>query len=637
VSQPEPEGNPDVPSIFAELKRRNVIRVALLYGLAAWVILQAAGLLFGLLELPNWAGKLVLGLLLLGFPLVLLFSWIYELTPDGIKRESLIDRSGSVAREGGRKLNIAIAALLVLTIAIVVGDRLLPDTAPGRAAPTAADFASTPPVTGDRSARSAVAGPSIAVLPFVDMSSTRDNEYFSDGLTEELLNSLAKIRALKVAGRTSSFAYKGKDVDLRDIGKALGVAHVLEGSVRKADNRLRITAQLVSAADGYHLWSETYDREMTDVFAIQSDIAEQVAKAMQVTLLGDDVARMQAGGTTDPEAHNDYLRGMYFLNLGSREDSLRKAVASFEKALERDPDYAQAWIGLGGTWSWIMANGWSSVNESRPHMQRAADRARQLAPNLAGGYQLQSTLLSFVDLNWAEALPMAERAMALEPANSDVLRQYAYIANNIGRHDEAIAAAKRALEIDPGLSNNRLELGVDYLWARRYAEAEPVFRELIARDPEFPRARYNLGVCRYLQGDAAGALELFQQEPLEWMNQTGRALALHALGRRQDADAAFGELVQISGKSASYQQAQVAAQWDDADLAFKMLDQALEVRDLGVSRVLIDPLLDPIRADPRFRKVVERAGLLPFMDKDAAAGTNNGRNGALAPITRLIY
>jgi TolB-like protein/Tfp pilus assembly protein PilF len=616
VSQPAPEGTLDVPSIFAELKRRNVIRVALLYGLAAWVILQAAGLLFGLLELPNWAGKLVLGLLLLGFPLVLLFSWIYELTPDGIKRESLIDPSEAVPGPGGRKLNIAIAALLVLTIAIVVGDRLVPDTVP-----TAAESASTSPPTRDRPLLPAVAGPSIAVLPFVDMSSSKDNEYFSDGLTEELLNSLAKIRALKVAGRTSSFAYKGKDVDLRVIGKALGVAHVLEGSVRKAGNQLRITAQLISAADGYHLWTETYDREMTDIFAIQSDIAEQVAKAMQVTLLGDDRARMQAGGTTDPEAHNDYLRGMYFLNLGSREESLRKAVASFEKALARDPDYAQAWIGLGGTWSWIMANAWSSVNESRPHIQRAADRARQLAPNLAGGYQLQATLLAFVDLNWAEALPMAERAMALEPANPDVLRQYAYITNNIGRHDEAIAAAKRALEIDPGLSNNRLELGVDYLWARRYAEAESVFRELIARDPEFPRARYNLGVCRYLQGDSAGALELFEQEPLEWMNQTGRALALRALGRRHDADAAFGELVQISGKSASYQQAQVAAQWGDADLAFKMLDQALKVQDLGASRLLIDPLLDPIRTDSRFRKAVERAGLLPFMQKDAAAGT----------------
>jgi adenylate cyclase len=487
-------GERGVSSIFTELKRRNVIRVALLYGLAAWIILQVAGLLFGLLELPNWAGKLVLGLLLLGFPLVLLFSWIYELTPDGIRRESQIDRSEAAAGPGVRKLNIAIVALLVLTIAIVAIDRLLPDTASVLAAKTAADSASIPPATASRAASTAAAGPSIAVLPFVDMSASRDNEYFSDGLTEELLNSLAKIRTLKVAGRTSSFAYKGKDVDLRVIGKALGVAHVLEGSVRKAGNRLRITAQLVSAADGYHLWSETYDRDMTDVFAIQSDIAEQVAQAMQVTLLGEDRARMQAGGTTDPEAHNDYLRGRYFMNLGSREDTLRKAVASFEKALARDPDYAQAWIGLGGTWAWIMANGWSSVEESRSHIQRAADRARQLAPNLAGGYFLQSTLLAFVDLNWAEALSMAERAVALEPANSEVLRRYAYITNVIGRHDEAIDAARRGLEIDPGLSDNRLELGVDYLWARRYPEAEAVFRELMARDPEFPRARYNLGM-----------------------------------------------------------------------------------------------------------------------------------------------
>ena len=506
-------GERGVLSIFTELKRRNVIRVALLYVLAAWILLQVAGLLFGLLELPSWAGKLVLGLLLLGFPLVLLFSWIYELTPDGIRRESQIDRSEAVPEPGVRKLNIAIVALLVLTIAIVAIDRLVPDRASIPTAKTAADSASVSPATADRAASTAAAGPSIAVLPFVDMSASRDNEYFSDGLTEELLNSLAKIRALKVAGRTSSFAYKGKDVDLRVIGKALGVAHLLEGSVRKAGNRLRITAQLVSAADGYHLWSETYDRDMTDVFAIQSDIAEQVAKAMQVTLLGEDRTRMQAGGTTDPEAHNDYLRGIYFLNLGSREDSLRKAVASFEKALARDPDYAEAWIRLGGTWAWIMANGWVEIDEARRHIERAGERARTLAPNLAGGYFLQSTLLAFVDLNWAEALSMAERAVALEPANSEVLRRYAYITNVIGRHDEAIDAAKQALEIDPGLSDNRLELGVDYLWARRYPEAEVVFRELMARDPEFPRARYNLGVCRYVQGDPAGALALFEEEP----------------------------------------------------------------------------------------------------------------------------
>jgi TolB-like protein/tetratricopeptide (TPR) repeat protein len=558
--------------------------------------------------------------LLLGFPLVLLFSWIYELTPDGIRRESQIDRSEATVGSGARKVNIAIVALLVLTIAIVVIDRLVPDGASIPAAKTAADSASVSPSTAGRAALPA-AGPSIAVLPFVDMSASRDNEYFSDGLTEELLNSLAKIRTLKVAGRTSSFAYKGKDVDLRVIGKALGVAHVLEGSVRKAGNRLRITAQLVSAADGYHLWSETYDRDMTDVFAIQSDIAEQVAQAMQVTLLGEDRARMQAGGTTDPEAHNDYLRGRYFMNLGSREDTLRKAVASFEKALARDPDYAQAWIGLGGTWAWIMATGWSSVKESRPHIQRAADRARQLAPNLAGGYFLQSTLLAFVDLNWAEALSLAERAVALEPANSEVLRRYAYITNVIGRHDEAIDAAKQALEIDPGLSDNRLELGVDYLWARRYPEAETVFRELIARDPEFPRARYNLGVCRYVQGDPAGALALFEEEPLDWMRRTGRSLALHALGRRKEADAAFDEMIRLDGTSGSYQQAQVAAQRGDSDLAFKMLEQAFEVQDLGVSRVLIDPLLDPIRADPRFHKVLKRAGLLPFMERDTAAKT----------------
>ena len=622
MPQTEPEDGRGARSLLSELKRRNVIRVALLYALAAWLILQVAGLLFGILELPGWASKLVLGMLLLGFPLVLLFSWIYELTPQGIQRESGIDRSADAAGPGARKLNIAIAALLLLTIAIVVADRLVPEARLDHATPQAADASPPAAASAPHPASSAVAGPSIAVLPFVDMSASRDNEYFSDGLTEELLNSLAKIRSLKVAGRTSSFAYKGKDLDLRVIAQALGVAHVLEGSVRKAGNRLRITAQLINAADGYHLWSETYDREMTDVFAIQTDIAEQVAKAMQLTLLGDDRARMQAGGTTDTEAHNDFLRGIYFRNLGSREDTLRKATDAYEKAVARDPGYAQAWIELGGAWSALMANGWVSVAEGRAQMERASERARTLAPNLAGGYLIQSSVLGYLEHDYPAAMALAERSLELEPANPDALRRVAYMANIVGRHDAAIAAARKALEIDPGLADNLLELGVDYLWARRCPEAETVLRELTARYPEFPRARYNLGVCRYLQGDYTGALALFEAEPLTWMKRTGRAVALHKLGRRSEAEAAFEELVRFEGKESSYQQAQVSAQWGDADAAFRQLDAAFEVGDLGVSRLIIDPFMDPLRKDPRFREAIKRAGLLPYLDTHVIAGAN---------------
>jgi len=410
-------------SLIEELKRRNVIRVAVLYVVVAWLLMQVADVGMSALELPTWTGKLVLFLLALGFPVVLIFSWVYELTPEGIKRESEVDRTQSVTQETGRKLNITIAVLLVAAIGAVVVDRLVPE-APAPAEPAVETTPAPPPETVTQAPTSVeppapqVAEASIAVLPFVDMSPNRDNEYFSDGLTEELLNALAKIRALKVAGRTSSFAYKGKDQDLRVIGEELGVAHLLEGSVRMAGNQLRITAQLINAEDGYHLWSETYDRELNDVFAIQTDIAEHVAEALQVTLLGEDVARMQAGGTTDIEAYNDYLRGIYYLNQGSREEETKQGVAALESALARDPAYAHAWYSLGISMSVLIANAWAPIDESWVRLEEAARQARRHAPELGGGYALDAYLLTYRDFRWQEGVASMRRAAALEPSPS---------------------------------------------------------------------------------------------------------------------------------------------------------------------------------------------------------------------------
>ena len=609
--------------LLAELQRRNVTRVAMLYVVAAWLLLQVADVGISTLGLPEWSGRLVLLLLGLGFPVALVFAWVYELTPEGIKRESAVSPAESVVNRTAYKLNVAIIVLLVIAIAAIALDRLLPgarspaDTTATQAEPLSLEAADAAKVVA-APMQAPVTETSIAVLPFVDMSPGRDNEYFSDGLTEELLNSLVKIRALQVAGRTSSFAYKGRDLDLRVIGEELGVAHLLEGSVRKAGERLRITAQLIKVADGYHLWSETYDRELTDVFAIQSDIARHVVDALQVTLLGEDAARMQAGGTTDVEAYNDYLQGIYLVNQGSREDTVRAAVAAFDRALARDPAFVDAWVALGATMTAVYANAWESAETVWTRIEEAAAQARRHAPQLAGGYMLESFLKGYRDQLWIEAVELMRRAVALEPGDADLLFNHSLLASQMGLHEEAIRAVRRAVELEPTNLAFQVYLGRGLIMAGRCPEAEAVLRRVIERDPTFTRPRYYIGWCRHLAGDHQAALALFEAEPLPWMRLSGRPLSLHALGRFEEARAAWDELVEALGLSAAFQRAEIAAQWGDIELAFEQLERAFESRDPGMNTLLVAPLLEPLRDDPRYRQMVERMGMAPLLESVAA-------------------
>ena len=332
-------------SVVAELKRRNVVRVAVLYGLAAWLILQVADVLVPALGLPDWVMRFVALLLILGFPLVLIFSWVYELTPEGLKKQHEVDLNQSITHETGRKINYVIGALAVLAIVVVAVERFIPRTAPIPAATDAASGAS--PVQAPLQA----AAKSIAVLPFADMSAGKDQEYFADGLSEELLNLLAKLPELRVIGRTSSFQFKGRNEDLRVIGEKLNVAHILEGSVRKSGEKVRITAQLIRAADGSHLWSETYDRTLDDIFVVQDDIAGEVVKALKLTLLG--TALTTRSKPQDSEAYNLALQGRFFVERRGQKD-LERAVEYFRQARERDPELRP---GLGGPIAGVRAAG----------------------------------------------------------------------------------------------------------------------------------------------------------------------------------------------------------------------------------------------------------------------------------------
>ncbi|MGI9264198.1 MAG: hypothetical protein ACR2QU_04675, partial [Gammaproteobacteria bacterium] len=333
-------------SFFAELKRRNVIKVALLYLVASWLILQVTDVLIPALTLPESALRLVTLLLILGFPLVLIFSWVFEMTPAGLKREKDIDRSQSIVASTGHRINTLIVILLVAAIAVVVIDRLIPETttdsAPGLANQVIDESKS--PTVGALNAPPR----SIAVLPFVNMSGDEENEFFSDGLSEEILNTLVGIDGLQVTARTSSFQFKGRNEDLRQVGALLSVANILEGSVRKSGTKARITAQLIRAEDGYHLWSQTYDRTLEDTFDVQTDIAESVARALDVVLDDEQRERMQRTGIRDVDAFVAFQKGQAtFFEAhedGIDMDLLAESADYFTQAINREPGFARAYF-----------------------------------------------------------------------------------------------------------------------------------------------------------------------------------------------------------------------------------------------------------------------------------------------------
>ena len=427
---------------FAELKRRNVIRVGIFYAVGSWLILQVADVLFGLISVPDWSLRFVGGILLLGFPFALILAWAFELTPEGIKREKDVDRSQLDSAEAGRKLDIAIIVMLAIAIGALALDRVT--RGPEHGAPTG-------PETDAPSAQSPT-GPaelSIAVLPFVNISGDPENEYFSDGLSEELLNVLAKIEDFRVAGRTSSFAFKGKDQDLRAIGEKLGVVHILEGSVRKQGNTVRVTAQLIDARNGYHLWSETYDRQLDDVFVIQDEIATEVVKALKTTLLAEDRQVIEGSAKGDVEAYNHYLRGQFHARLRTRE-GLERALEEFQKAILVDPDYAPPYAGVAMVYALFDNYGYRPISETKELAEKAIERALRLSPDSDEAWAVKGLYLS--QLNDAaggreETRAALERAIEINPNNA---LAHLWLGGVLFPDFAAMGAEiRRAYELDP--------------------------------------------------------------------------------------------------------------------------------------------------------------------------------------------
>jgi TolB-like protein/predicted Zn-dependent protease len=527
--------------IWAELKRRNVIRTALLYCVASWLVLQVADVLFGIIGVPDWSLRLVFGILLLGLPIALIFSWVFELTPEGLKRErpaaEVAAHAPRAMPEVPRRLDSAIVALLALALVVFVADRWMsrdagPAPAPTAAAPgesvpatslPAAQVPAPPPVPAamEPPAAASIESPvqpdprSLAVLPFVNMSGDSDNEYFSDGLTEELLNVLAQIEGLRVAARTSSFRFKGEVGDMADIARQLRVAHLLEGSVRRAGDRVRVTAQLISAADGFHLWSETYDRQLTDIFAIQDDIAAEVARALRVRLLGDTAPAVPRPPTGDVEAYTAYLRGMQALRIAGY-DARDQAEAAFREALALDPDFAAAYAGLAQNWRLKAVFRMVSYEDARAEAEPLVTRALALDPDQPRAHALQGWLEWTDDaaedggLLWSDraerAIVHLRHALELEPGQPEASDLLAAVLGYLDRHEEAIAILRRALERDPLSAQLQVLLAYQYIGSNRLAEAASHIERAASMAPRDLWAAQALSYLRYSQGRIGQAI-----------------------------------------------------------------------------------------------------------------------------------
>ncbi len=399
-------------SLFDELKRRNVFRVAVAYIIVGWILLQVAENLGPALHLPEWLHSGVAFVIILGFPLALLFAWAFEMTPEGIKREKDVDRDESITGQTGQKLNGVIAGLLVLAVAYIIYDTFIAADEPSPPAAVSADVAAeqttpTPPVDTQPASNT------IAVLPFLNMSDDADNEYFADGITEELLNLLAKIPELRVTSRSSSFSFKGQVPDIPTVAEKLGVAHVLEGSVRKAGNKVRITAQLIEAATDTHLWSETYDRELTDIFAVQDEISATVVEQLHVTLLGEQPKARVA----KIEAYNLYLQGLYASKQGDN-NAWRAARDLARQSIEIDPEYAPAWVLLAISLRDAANAGFIDLHAGTTEARAAIDRAIELDPGNVRAWSWLAYIQMVYDFDWQRAYESAQELVRFNAADS---------------------------------------------------------------------------------------------------------------------------------------------------------------------------------------------------------------------------
>ena len=573
---------------FGELKRRNVYKVAVAYAVIGWLVMQVAATVVPALHLPDAITTGVVVLTLLGFPIALVLAWAFELTSEGIKRTEDVDRSARDASTNRVWVYVAVIGALLSVGLFFVGRYTA-----GHGTPRQREVATAPQK-------------SIAVLPLLNESGDPKDEYFSDGLSEELIAALAQIRELKVIGRSSSFRFKERKEETKTIGEKLGVATLLEGTVRKQGDRVRIVAELINAADGIELWTRTFDRELKDIFAVQQEIAAAVASSLKATLLGSD--RSQPSNPKSSEAHNAYLQGRYYFQRRSLED-YRKAIGYFDQAIELDPEYALAYAERSEVWT-LIGDGTGEGKTLWPKARADAEKAVSIAPALAEAHAALGWVRFFTQWKFDEGLRELKRAKELSPANPTANDLLARVIVYLGRLDEAEKQGRQAVESDPlafAAQNNLARI----LWYEgKLDEADAVARKAAELHPTASSSRRWQVLVAIRRGDNETALREAQFEPDESYRRFELALAQYARGDQKAADAALADLIG-NNRGLDYQVAQVYAVRGEKEKAFEWLQIALDNHDTGMLALLVEPLLKSLRDDPRYKMLVAKMNFPP--------------------------
>ncbi len=578
-------------TFFAELKRRNVYKVAIAYAVVAWLLMQIATQVFPFLEIPNWAIRLVIMLIALGFPIALIIAWAFELTPEGLKRTEVADELPKKSARSRAWIYVVVIAGAISVSLFFLGRY------------TAAPKQSRP---------AELPAKSIAVLPFENLSEEKANSYFADGIQEEILTRLSKIADLKVISRTSTEKYKSAPNNLREIAQQLGVANILEGSVQKAGDEVRITVQLINALSDSHLWAETYDRKVIDTFGIESDVAQKIASSLEAKLTGSEKRAIAARPTNNTEAYQLYLKGRFFWNKRTGDD-LKTALDYFNQAIAADPKYAVAYAGQADACLLIPIFSAGEPQEYFPRAKAAARRAIELDETSAEGHTTLANLLCVDDLKFAESEKEFKRAIELNPNYATARHWFGNsLLVSLGRFDDAVREGKRAVELDPLSLIINADLGSTLVLARRYDEAIEQLRRTIALDSNFSYAHWNLGLALDLKGDLTAALVEYEKARAldaspDVLGLLGRAYA--EAGRKEQALEILRELNETAQHHfvRAYLFALISIGLGEKSTAIQYLEQSYQHHEnLDLSWVKVDPLLDPLRGDPRFEALVAK-------------------------------
>ena len=581
-------------NFFAELKRRNVYKVAVAYAIVGWLSVQIATQVFPFLEIPNWVVRLVIALVAIGFPIALVIAWAFEATSEGIKRTEVADTMPAATREKKHAWIYVVVVGAAISIALFFLGRF---TAGNKTVATAPN---------ELSAKS------IAVLPFDNLSRDPDNAFFAEGVQDEILTRLAKVADLKVIARTSTAKFKSAPENLTDIAKQLGALNILEGSVQKANDQVRVNVQLINALTNAHLWAEIYDRKLTDIFAVESDIAKTIADALQAKLTGSEKQMMAAAPTTDTTAYELYHKGRSLWEKRTG-DNIPKAIAFYEQAIARDPNYALAYAGLAN--AYIILPYWTNAGrrESNAKAKDAALKALHLDPNLAEAHRALGKLLFFSEIDIPGATREYQRAIELQPNEAAAHHWYGNdpLAAS-GRFEEAIAEGRRAVELDPLSAVMNIDLGETLYYARRYDEAAQQMRKGRDLDPNSSYAHYNLGMVSQATGDLSGAIAEYEKAKQLGDNPLISSLCAAAKTRAGDKGAAVRMLSDLDnlsqrGEAVGYYRALLYLSLNNKDEALRGLEQGYEERDgSNIGWIKVDPMLDSLHGDPRFEALVQK-------------------------------